>query len=216
MHPPCVATARCRLAARALVWLPPSSPPPFIIHLVASLQSTHLSPVHGLTTVTLESSSVLCRNRCAVLVVLIALGAICHAQMTQQDARQAEFAKCRAVLGAVGAGSGTPSSASKGALIACWPATDSPSMHGLHAHRCQGAARVRGASPCRAGSHALVGKNMSGAVQPTDGAQYLEPTAASCAARLRDFRAHTSARTDATSPGEAGRLIAPFSAHIYR
>ena len=119
MHPPCVATARCRLAARPLVWLPPSSPPPFIMHLVAFLRSTHLSPVHGLTTVTLESSSVLCRNRCAILVVLIVFGVLCHAQMTHQDACQAEFADCQAVAEDVvplAAETGTPSSESEGAL----------------------------------------------------------------------------------------------------
>jgi hypothetical protein len=67
-----------------------------------------------------------------MLVVLITFGVICHAQMTPQDACQAELAKCQVVLGAVGAKeakgvvplaaiiaeTGTPSSASKGALIA--------------------------------------------------------------------------------------------------
>jgi hypothetical protein len=127
MHP---ATARCRLAVRPLVWLPPSSPAPFIIHLVASLQSTHLSLVHGSTAVALESSSVLCRNRAAILVALIAHGVICHARMTHQDACQAELVICQAALRSVGAKktddvlplaaviaeAGTPVSASQGAL----------------------------------------------------------------------------------------------------
>jgi hypothetical protein len=135
MHPACVATARCRLAARPLAWLPPSSSPPFIIRLPVSLQLAHLSLAPGSTTVAVESSSVLCRNRAAILVVLIAFGAICHAQMTHQYACEAELAKCQAVLGAVGveeaegfvqlaaivAETGTPSSASKGARLRSSP-----------------------------------------------------------------------------------------------
>lgn len=76
-----------------------------------------------------------------------------------------------------------------------------------------GAARVCEASPCRSGSSALVGKNTSGTVQPADSAQSPESNATSCAAMLRDCRAHGSARMGATSPGEP-RLIAPSSLYI--
>jgi hypothetical protein len=77
----------------------------------------------------MESSSVLCSNRAAILVVLCAW--LCHAQMTHQDACEAVFAKCQALLGAFGAKkaegvvplaavigeTGSPSPVSKGALI---------------------------------------------------------------------------------------------------
>ncbi len=64
-------------------------------------------------------------------------------------------------------------------------------------------------SPCRAGLNALVGKSTSGTVQPADGAQYRESSATSCAARLRECRAHgISARRRSTGGGEplASRL----------
>ncbi len=67
-----------------------------------------------------------------MFVVLITFGDICHAEMTPQDACQAELAKCQVVLGEVGAKeakgvvplaaiiaeTGTPPPASEGALIA--------------------------------------------------------------------------------------------------
>jgi hypothetical protein len=76
----------------------------------------------------MESSSVLCRNRAAILLVLIAFAEICHAQMTQPDACETELANCRALLGAkvakdvaqlaaVTAETGTPSSESEGARL---------------------------------------------------------------------------------------------------
>ena len=74
-------------------------------------------------------------------------------------------------------------------------------MHGLNAHRRQGAAYVREANPCRAEQSALVGKN-SGTVPPAGTAQHPESNAASCAALLRDCQAHSSARMGTTSPGE--------------
>ena len=80
-------------------------------------------------------------------------------------------------------------------------AADPPGLHRLRTHRRQGAARVRDASPCCAGSSAPVGKNTSGAVQPADTAQYPESNATSCAAMLRDCRAHGTGRIGATSPG---------------
>jgi hypothetical protein len=69
---------------------------------------------------------------------------------------------------------------------------------------------VREASPCRAGSRALVTKNTSGTVQPADGAQYPESNATGCAAMLRDCQAHSRARMGATSGGKP-RPVAPFS-----
>ncbi len=93
--------------------------------------------------------------------------------------------------------------------IALQPAADPPGMHRLRAHRRQGAARGHEDSPCRAESRALVGKNASGAVQPADGAQYPESNATSCAAMLRDCRAHSSARIGVTSGG-LPRPIAPL------
>jgi hypothetical protein len=158
----------------------------------------------------------LCRNRAATLVVLITFGVICHAQMTPQDACQAELAKCQVVLGAVGAKeaegfvhlaaviaeTGMPSPASKGAPIALYPAADSQGMHGLRAQRREGAARLHEASPCCAGSHALVVNSTSGGVQPADGAEYRGSNATGCAARLRECRAHGSARRRSSSPGE--------------
>ena len=145
------ATARCGLAARPLVWLSPSSPPPFVS---LRLFTQRICPSEH-TRVDDCCSGIrfgrLCRNRAAVLVVLITFGAVCHARRTHQEACQAELAKCQALLGAVGAGTGTPSSASEGALIAFWPATDWHSMHRLHAHRCHGrCACARGKPvPCR-------------------------------------------------------------------
>ena len=58
--------------------------------------------------------------------MLITFGVICHAQTSRPDACEAELAKCQALLGAVGAKdeTGTASSASKGALIAFYPAAD--------------------------------------------------------------------------------------------
>ncbi len=151
--------------------------------------------------------------------MLATFGVVCHAQMAPQDATscETELASCQAVLGAVGtkkaedavplaavtSETGTPSSASvQRRTIALMPAADPPGMHRLRAHRRQGAARLHEDSPCRAESRALVGQNTSGAVQPADGAQYPESNATSCAAMLRDCRAHSSARMAATSRGE--------------
>jgi hypothetical protein len=168
-----------------------------------------------------------------ILGVLATFGVVCHARMTPQDASgvpscEAELASCQAVLGAVGtekaedvvplaavtAETGTPSSASKGARLRCSPlpirlaCTDRVRID---------ARALREASPCRAGSRALVGKNASSAVLPAETAQYPESNAASCAALLRDCRAHNSARMGSTSPGEP-RPIVPlsFDIHIYR
>ena len=160
-------------------------------------------------------------------MVLATFGVVCHAQMTPQDDRdascEAELAKCQAVLGAVGAKkaedavhlaavtaeTGTPSSASEGAQIAFYPATDSPSIHGLRWQRRQHAASVREAIPCRAGSRALVSKNTSDAGQPADSMEYPESNATGCADLLRDCRAHSRARMGATSGGEP-RPVAPY------
>ncbi len=87
-----------------------------------------------------------------MLVVLIALGVICHAQTTNPDACEAKLANCQTDLGAVGANeagdlvqlaaviteSGTPPSASKGALSR----RHSRGMRGLHEHSRRGAVRV--------------------------------------------------------------------------
>jgi hypothetical protein len=85
----------------------------------------------GLTIAAADSFLVRGRSRAAILVALITFGLVCHAEMTHQDACQAELANCRALLGAVGAKeakdvvhlaavidkTGTPSSASKGARL---------------------------------------------------------------------------------------------------
>ena len=68
---------------------------------------------------------------------------------------------------------------------------------------------MREASPCRAGSRALVSKNTSDAVQPADGMEYPESNATGCADLLRDCRAHSRARMGATSGGEP-RPVAPY------
>jgi hypothetical protein len=76
-------------------------------------------------------------------------------------------------------------------------------------------------SPCRAGPSALVGKNTSGTVQLADSAQYPGSSATSCAARLRDCRAHsTSVRRRSTGGGEplASRLplgISTYTLSMY-
>jgi hypothetical protein len=85
-------------------------------------------------------------------------------------------------------------------------------MHRLRAHRRQGAARVREASPCRSGPRALVDKNLRGAMHPADTAQYPESNATSCAAMLRDCQEHGSPRVGTTSPGEP---LAPLSLHAF-
>jgi hypothetical protein len=74
---------------------------------------------------------------------------------------------------------------------------------------------VREESPCRAGPRALAGNNTFGAVRPAVDTRYPESSATSCAARLRECRAHGSARMGATSPGEP-RPVAPFPLHIYK
>ncbi len=152
-------------------------------------------------------------------MVLATFGVICRAQMTPQDASgvtscEIQLASCKAVLGedgakeadglvpreAILAETGTPSSASEASRL-----RSSPPPIRLPCAGCLGtlaAARVRGASPCRAGSPALVGKNTSGPVPPADTAQYPESTATSCAARLRECRARSSVPMGATSPGE--------------
>jgi hypothetical protein len=163
-------------------------------------------------------------------VVLATFGVVGHAQLTPQDdasgvpSCETELASCQAVLGAVGtnkaedvvplaavtAETGMPSSASKGARLRC-----SPPPIRLACTDCVriDARALREASPCRAESRALVGKNASGAVQPADGAQYPESNATSCAALLRDCRAHSSARMGSTGPAEPWP-IAPLSFHI--
>ncbi len=153
-------------------------------------------------------------------------GVVCHAQMAPQDdasgvtSCETELASCQAVLGAVGtrkaedivplaavtAKTGTPSSASKGARLRCGP----PPFR----LACTDCVRIDRASPWRAGSRALVGMNASGTVQPAETAQYPESNATSCAAMLRDCRAHSSARMGATSPGEP-RPIVPISFCIH-
>ena len=187
------------------------APAPFGSHCICPS-----SQISGVTVVGSDSYRTRCRGCATILVVLATFGVVCHAQMTPQDASgvtscEAELASCQAVLGAVGtkkaedvvplaavtAETGTPSSASKGARLRCSPprlrlaCTDCVRIddRGLHE-----------ASPCRAGSRALVGKNASGVVQPADTAQYPESNATSCAAMLRDCRAHSRARTGATSP----------------
>ena len=162
-------------------------------------------------------------------MVLATFGVVCHAQMKPQDASgvtscEIQLASCQAVLGKVdGRGAdglvplvaimtetGTPSSASKGARLRCSPlpirlaCTDRVRID---------ARALREASPCRAGSRALVGKNASSAVLPAETAQYPESNAASCAAMLRDCRAHSSARMGSISPGEPRPLV-PSSFHI--
>jgi len=201
------------------------SPAPFRSHCTGPS-----SQINGSTVVGSDSSLARCRGCATILGVLATFGVVCHAQMTPQDASgvtscETELASCQAVLGAVGtkkaedgvplaavtSETGTPSSASQGARLRCSPppirlaCTDCVRIddRGLHE-----------ASPCRAGSRALVGKNASGAVQPADTAQYPESNATSCAAMLRDCRAHSSARMGATSPGEP-RPILPSSFHIH-
>jgi hypothetical protein len=70
-------------------------------------------------------------------------------------------------------------------------------------------------SPRRAEPSALVGKNTSGTVQPADGAQYRESSATSCAARLRDCRAHGSARRRSISLGEPLATRLPLGISMY-
>ena len=199
-----------------------ASPPPIGSHCIRAS-----SQINGFADVGSDSPLVCCRGRAAILVALATFGVVCRAQMTPQDASgvtscEIQLASCQAVLGKVGpmgadglvplvaimTETGTPSSASKGARLRSSPIA----VNRLHARaacaKTPGAARVCEASPCRSGSSALVGKNTSGAVQPADGAQYPESNATSCAALLRDCRAHGSARMDATSGGEP-RPIAP-------
>jgi hypothetical protein len=180
-----------------------------------------------------DSSLARCRSCATILGVLATFGVVCHAQMTSQNASgvtscETELASCRAVLGAVGtkkaedgvplaavtAETGTPSSASTGARLRCSPPPIRPAYTDCVRIRRQGAARVREDSPCRAGSRALVGNNTFGAVQPAEIAQDPASNATSCAAMLRDCRAHSSARLGATSPGEP-RPIAPLSLRIH-
>ena len=190
------------------------------------------SQINRFADVAADSLLVRCRGRAAILVVLATFGVVCHAQMPRPDASgvtrcEIQLASCQAVLGKVGAReadglvpradimaeTGTSSSASKGrdCVLARSP------VNRLHARaacaKTPGAARVCEASPCRSGSSALVGKNTSGAVQPTDTAQHRESNATSCAALLRDCRGHSSARRRSTSPGEP-RPIAPLCLHI--
>jgi hypothetical protein len=180
-----------------------------------------------------DSSFSHCRGYATILGVLATFGVVCYAQMTPQDASgvtscETELASCQAVLGAVGtkkaedavplvavtAETGTPSSASKGARLRC-----SPPPIRLACTDCEriDARPLREASPCRAGSRALVSKNTSGAVQPADGAQHPESNATSCAAMLRDCQAHSSARMGSTSSGEPRRShLYPYGFIIYR
>ena len=193
--------------------------------------SVHTAPaqINGFTVAGSDTYLARCRSCATILGVLAMFGVVCHAQMTPQDdasgvtSCETELASCQAVLSAVGtkkaedgvplaavtAETGTPSSASRGARLRCSPPPIRPAYTDCVRIRRQGAARVREDSPCRAESRALVGKNTSGAVQPADGAQYPESNATSCAALLRDCRAHSSARMGATSGGEP-RPIAPL------
>ncbi len=98
------------------------------------------SQINGFTVVSSDTSLALCRSCATILVVLVTLGVVCHAQMTPQDASgvtscETELASCQAVLGAVGtkkaedvvslaavaAETGTPSSASKDARLRSSP-----------------------------------------------------------------------------------------------
>ncbi len=178
------------------------------------------SQINGFAVVGTVSYLACCRGCSTILGVLATFSVVCHAQMTPQDASgvtscEAELASCQAVLGAVGtkkaedvvplsavtAETGTPSSASKGARSRSSPPPIRLACTGCVRIDALGAARVRDASPCRAGSPALVGKNTSGAVPPASTAQYPESNAISCEAMLRDCRAHGTARMGPTSPG---------------
>jgi hypothetical protein len=140
-----------------------------------------------------------------MLVVLVTFGVICHVQMPRPDTSDVEsgetkLSSCQALLGAVRAKEAKdvvrlaaipPSSRSDGAIEFARPSL---------AFACADCMSTD--SPCRAGPSALVGKNTSGLVQPADGAQYPESSATSCAARLRECRAHSiRARRRSTSPG---------------
>ena len=72
---------------------------------------------------------------------------------------------------------------------------------------------MRGASPCGAGSRALVGKNASGWVPPAETTQYPESNATSCAAMLRECQAHSRVRMGVTGPGEPRPI--PLFIHSY-
>jgi hypothetical protein len=197
------------LAVRIVVRLPPSSPPP----------SSHCACPSSFGADTwLDdgccASMVRCRSRAAILVVLVTVGVVCHAEMKMPRADasdvkrcEPELASCLALLGGAGAKeatylaqhaaiiakTGTPSSASKGARSRqpaarfAWHARIAWSLT-------PDAARVRTASSCRAASSALVVKKMSDTEEPADGAEYAESNATSCAERLRECQAHSSAR----------------------
>ncbi len=84
-------------------------PAPILLTVVSSISVSVRWSIHGST---MESSSVLCSNRAAILVVLCAF--VCHAQMTHRDLCQAELAICQALLGAFGAKKGEGTSATRG------------------------------------------------------------------------------------------------------
>jgi hypothetical protein len=215
-----IASARCWLAPYAAHEAIAFEPAPSGGHCICPS-----SRINGSTVVGSDSSLARCRGCATIIVVLATFGVVCHAQMTPQDASgvtscEAELASCQAVLGADGtkkaedivplaavtAKTGTPSSASKGARL-----RRSPPPIRL---ACTDCVRIDRASPCRAGSRALVGKNTSGAVQPAETAQYPQSNATSCAALLRDCRAHSSARMGTTSGGEP-RPIVPISFRVH-
>jgi hypothetical protein len=154
--------------------------------------------IPGYAIAAADSSLVRCRSRAGILVALVTFGVVCHAQMPRPDASDvkscaAELASCQALLGSFGGKEAkdvvhlaaiTPSAKSSGSRFA----------RRRLAFACVDCMIT--ASPCGAEPSALVRK------------QYPESDATSCAAMLRDCRAHGSARRRQTSGGEplASRL----------
>ncbi len=144
-----------------------------------------------------------CRSRTAILVALVTLGGICHAQMPRPDASdvkscETELAICEALLGTVGGKEAkgvvrlvgvAPSSTSRGARSRS-PAAGWPS-HARTACSQPG--------PC---AEPNIGKNASGTVPPADRELHPESSATSCAARLRECRARSIIIRRSTVRGE--------------
>ncbi len=115
--------------SRTQLMRPSLSSPPLSLHTASAS-----SQINGFADVGSDSPLARCRGRAAIILALATFGAVCHAQMTPQDASgvtscEIQLASCQAVLGKVGAKAadglvplvaimtetGTPSSASEGA-----------------------------------------------------------------------------------------------------
>ncbi len=137
-----------------------------------------------------------------MLVALVTFGAVCHAQMPRRVASdvkscETQFAICQALLGTVGGKEArdvvhlaaiTLFTESTGARSHVWPS---------RARDC-----MLTDGPRRAGTSAHVGTNTSGTLPPVETTRHPESKATSCAALLRECRAHGSARRRSTGGGE--------------